>query len=282
MEEHCHEFEIELMCSVLSVSRSGYYSWRQRKPSRRSTEDQRLGARIIKSHAESGETYGSPRVLRDLKDEGERISRKRVARLMRQNKLFSKHRRKYRLTTNSDHKFPVARNLLERNFDAEYPDQKWVTDITYIPTAEGWLYLAVVIDLFSRRVVGWSMSSRLERELAIEALKMALGGRKPESGLVHHSDRGSQYASNEYRELLQAEQILVSMSRSGNCWDNAVAESFFKTLKVERTNDRRYQTRQEATVDVFQYIEVFYNRKRRHSAIEYFSPVDFEALRVAA
>ena len=282
MEAHRDEFQIEQMCSVFGVSRSGFYSWRGRRPSRRSTEDQRLSARIVKSHTESGETYGSPRVLRDLKDEGERVSRKRVARLMRKNSLFSKHTRKFRRTTNSDHKFSVAENLLARNFNAKAPDRKWATDITYIPTGEGWLYLAVVIDLFSRRVVGWSMSSRLERELAIEALKMALGERKPEGGLVHHSDRGSQYASNEYRQLLQAKQILASMSRSGNCWDNAVAESFFKTLKVERTNDRRYQTRRDATVDIFQYIEVFYNRKRRHSAIEYLSPVDFEALRVAA
>lgn len=270
------------MCRVLGVSRGGFYGWQRRAPSRRATEDCRLGVRITELHAASDQAYGSPRVHEDLKNEGERVSRKRVARLMRENQLFSKHRRKFRLTTESEHQFPVAENTLERNFNADEPNRKWVTDITFIPTAEGWLYLAVIIDLFSRRVVGWSMGKRLERGLVLQALRMALKMRKPEEGLMHHSDRGSQYASNEYRELLEANAILASMSRKGNCWDNAVAESFFKSLKVERVYHRRYRTRDEAQADVFQYIEVFYNRRRRHSSIGYLAPVDFEALHMAA
>ena len=176
----------------------------------------------------------------------------------------------------------MANNELDRDFSAESPDQKWVADITFIPTDEGWLYLAAVLDLFSRRVVGWSMGERLDKGLAIRALTMALAQRRPEPGLVHHSDRGSQYASNDYRQLLEAHAILASMSRRADCWDNAVAESFFKTLKVERVYHRRYRTRREAQEDLFEYIEVFYNRKRKHSAIGFRSPVDFERLRMAA
>jgi len=282
MREHHHEFEIDIMCSTLQVSRSGYYGWLQRPPSQRAQRDQQLKSRIVQLHAESEQVYGSPRVHEDLKAEGERVSRKRVARIMRENQLFSKHKRKFRHTTESEHKFPIAENILSRNFASDAPNKKWVTDITFIPTAEGWLYLAVVLDLFSRRIVGWSMSKRLEKSLVIDALRMALTGRKPKNNLMHHSDRGSQYASNEYREILQAHTVLASMSRKGNCWDNAVVESFFKALKVERVYHRKYRTRYEAQADIFHYIEVFYNRKRRHSAIGYRSPVDFEALCMAA
>jgi len=282
MEEHHHEFEVDCMCRVLGVSRSGFYGWRGRAPSRRALDEQRLRGKIIQFHERSDRTYGSPRVLEDLQEDGEKVSRKRVARIMRQNQLFSKHKRKFRKTTDSQHEYSTAPNLLERDFNADEPNRKWGTDITFIPTAEGWLYLAVVLDLFSRRIVGWSMGPRLDKSLVIDALRMALTGRRPADGLLHHSDRGSQYASNEYREMLQAHSIFASMSRKGDCWDNAVVESFFKTLKVERVYHRKYRTRDEAQADIFQYIEVFYNRLRRHSAIGYHSPVDFEMLRVAA
>lgn len=282
MKEHHHEFEVDRMCRVLQVSRSGYYGWLGRKPSKHQQRDQQLTSRIVELHAQSEQTYGSPRVHEDLKDEGERISRKRVSRLMRENQLFSKHKRKFRHTTDSEHQFPVAENILARGFESDAPNKKWAADITFIPTDEGWLYLAVVIDLYSRRVVGWCMGKRLDRGLVLEALTMALKGRKPKNGLMHHSDQGSQYASNQYRELLEAHAILASMSRRGNCWDNAIVESFFKTLKVERVYHRRYRTRDQAQADIFQYIEVFYNRKRRHSAIGYRTPVDFEVLRMAA
>lgn len=240
---------------------------------RRASRDRTLRATV---------RFGRPRVHEDLKAEGERVSAKRVALTIRENQLFSKHVRKFRRTTDSAHAFPIAENIMDRVIAANAANTKWVTDITYIPTAEGWTYLAVVLDLFSRRVVGWKMGATLERSLVLEALRMALSGRKPEKGLLHHSDRGSQYASNEYRELLNANEMLASMSRRGNCWDNAVAESFFKTLKVERVDDSRNRTREEAMSDIFQYIEVFYNRKRRHSAIGQLAPVDFEALRMAA
>lgn len=282
MEAHRDEFSVEELCQVLKVSRSGYYSWKHREPSKRSRREEELKTRIVELHAQSDQTYGSPRIHDDLKDEGERVSRKRVARIMRENKLFSKHKRRFRVTTDSEHVLPVAENLLDRDFAAEGPNQKWVTDITFIPTGEGWLYLAVVLDIYSRRVVGWSMGKRLEKELVIRALLMALEQRCPAPGLLHHSDRGSQYASSDYQALLKAHALFASMSRRGNCWDNAVAESFFKTLKVERVYHRRYQTRAQAQEDLFQYIEVFYNRKRKHSAIGFQSPVDFEALRVAA
>lgn len=282
MKNHQREFEVGVMCSVLKVSRSGYHGWLRRKPSVRAARDAYLKTRITEFYARSDGTYGSPRVHDDLKDEGERVSRKRVARIMRENKLFSKHKRKFRVTTDSEHRLPVAENVLKRDFLADAPDRKWVTDITFIPTREGWLYLAVVLDLYSRRVVGWNTSSRLEKRLVLDALRMALTGRRPGKGLLHHSDQGSQYASREYRELLQANSIFASMSRRGNCWDNAVVESFFKTLKVERVYHRQYDTRREARNDIFQYIEVFYNRLRKHSAIGYRTPVDFEALRMAA
>lgn len=282
MAEHLHEFPLRTMSRVLKVSRAGFYDWRRREPSKRSSEERKLRSRITELHAQSDKTYGSPRILAELRDEGEHISRKRVARIMRENGLYSRHRRKFRVTTNSAHPFPVAENTLAQNFSADELNKKWVTDVTYIPTHEGWLYLAVVIDLFSRRVVGWSMDSQLERNLTIQALTMALKQRRPSAGLVHHSDRGSHYANHYYRLKLEAHQILSSMSRRGNCWDNAVAESFFKTLKVERVYHRKYRTREEARADLFEYIEVFYNRKRRHSANGFVSPVDFEGRKSVA
>ena len=282
MKSSQHEFEVELMCSMFEVSRSGYYNWLRREPSARSKRDADLKAQITRFHTQSDGTYGSPRIHDDLKEAGERVSRKRVSRIMRENQLFSAHKKKFRVTTDSEHQFPVAENVMARDFEANTQNQKWVTDVTYISTREGWLYLAVVLDLFSRRVVGWSMSKSLEKQLVLDALRMALNDRRPGESLLHHSDRGSQYASNEYREMLDANVILASMSRRGNCWDNAVAESFFKTLKVERVRRRTYRTRDEAQRDIFQYIAVFYNRKRKHSTLGYKTPVDFEALHMAA
>ena len=233
------------------------------------------------SHKASDRTYGSPRVHEDLQEQGIRCGRKRVARLMRENGIRAKQARRFKATTDSDHNDPVAPNLLDREFHVDVPDRVWVADLTYIWTREGWLYLAVILDLFSRRVVGWSMSKRITSQLTLEALSVALWTRKPSPGLLHHSDRGSQYTCGDYRDVLDEHGVLCSMSRKGDCWDNAVAESFFKTLKVERVNDRDYWTREEAQTDIIDYIERFYNRKRRHSYLGYVSPVEYELLKAA-
>ncbi len=233
------------------------------------------------SHKASDRTYGSPRVHEDLQEQGIRCGRKRVARLMRENGIRAKQARRFKATTDSDHNDPVAPNLLDREFHVDVPDRVWVADLTYIWTREGWLYLAVILDLFSRRVVGWSMSKRITSQLTLEALSVALWIRKPSPGLLHHSDRGSQYTCGDYRDVLDEHGVLCSMSRKGDCWDNAVAESFFKTLKVERVNDRDYWTREEAQTDIIDYIERFYNRKRRHSYLGYVSPVEYELLKAA-
>jgi transposase InsO family protein len=233
------------------------------------------------SHKASDRTYGSPRVHEDLQEQGIRCGRKRVARLMRENGIRAKQARRFKATTDSDHNDPVAPNLLDREFHVDVPDRVWVADLTYIWTREGWLYLAVILDLFSRRVVGWSMSRRITSQLTLEALSVALWSRKPSPGLLHHSDRGSQYTCGDYRDVLDEHGVLCSMSRKGDCWDNAVAESFFKTLKVERVNDRDYWTREEAQTDIIDYIERFYNRKRRHSYLGYVSPVKYELQKAA-
>ena len=233
------------------------------------------------SHKASDRTYGSPRVHEDLQEQGIRCGRKRVARLMRENGIRAKQARRFKATTDSDHNDPVAPNLLDREFHVDVPDRVWVADLTYIWTREGWLYLAVILDLFSRRVVGWSMSRRITSQLTLEALSVALWSRKPSPGLLHHSDRGSQYTCGDYRDVLDEHGVLCSMSRKGDCWDNAVAESFFKTLKVERVNDRDYWTREEAQTDIIDYIERFYNRKRRHSYLGYVSPVEYELQKAA-
>ncbi len=233
------------------------------------------------SHKASDRTYGSPRVHEDLQEQGIRCGRKRVARLMRENGIRAKQARRFKATTDSDHNDPVAPNLLDREFHVDVPDRVWVADLTYIWTREGWLYLAVILDLFSRRVVGWSMSRRITSQLTLEALSVALWSRNPSPGLLHHSDRGSQYTCGDYRDVLDEHGVLCSMSRKGDCWDNAVAESFFKTLKVERVNDRDYWTREEAQTDIIDYIERFYNRKRRHSYLGYVSPVEYELLKAA-
>jgi putative transposase len=276
---HREEFEITVMCRVLAVSRSGYYAWRQRPASPREMANQALSQQIKTIHQQSRQTYGSPRIQVELAENGVSCGHNRVARLMRDEELWAKQKRKFRVTTtDSTHPYPVAPNLLNQDFTTSRPDEKWLTDITYIPTAEGWLYLAVVMDLYSRRIVGWAMSDGLERYLVIAALHMAIKMRQPLPGLLHHSDRGSQYASEDYQALLTQHHIQCSMSRTGNCYDNAPMESFFGTLKTELVHHCHYQTKAAAKTDIFEYIEVFYNRFRRHSALHYQSPVNYENL----
>jgi transposase InsO family protein len=268
---------VENACGVLNVSPSGYYAWSNRMPSERETDDVRLIDKIRGIYDASCGVYGVRRIHRKLHLDGELCSRNRVARLMCKCDIHARRKKKYRVTTDSKHSFPVADNLLAREFFSAGPNQVWASDITYIWTLEGWLYLAAIIDLHSRMVVGWSMSERLERNLVLDALSMAVGRRKPGPGLIHHSDRGSQYASNDYQVALKQHKMLCSMSRKGNCWDNAVAESFFSTLKTERVHHRMYRSRAEARRDIFGYIEVFYNRVRLHSTLGYLSPVQFES-----
>lgn len=267
---------MENMCRVLKISPSGFYAWLERKPSDRELSDARLIDKIRAIWDGSKEVYGVRRIHRQLLADGESCSRNRVARLMRKCGLKSRRRRKYLVTTDSKHSFPVAENLLDREFFSASPNQVWVSDITYIWTLEGWLYLSAVIDLHSRMVVGWSMSERLERSLVLDALSMAVGRRSPGPGLIHHSDRGSQYASNDYQAALAQHKMLCSMSRKGDCWDNAVAESFFSTIKTELVYNRLFHTRNQARRDIFEYIEVFYNRVRLHSTLGYLSPAQFE------
>lgn len=278
--DHSHEFPVTRMCRVLTVSTSGYYAWRGRPQSQRARDNLELVDRIKEIHAASRETYGSPRVHAELvQGQGIHCNKKRVERLMRIHDIRGRQRRRRRVkTTDSNHSLPVAPNLPDRQFEADAPNRKWVADITYVPTAQGWLYLAVVLDLFSRQVIGWSMADTMCTLLVKDALEMAISLRHPQAGLLHHSDRGSQYASAEYQAVLQTGEIVASMSRTGNCYDNAAMESFFGTLKCELIHDRRYRTRAEARQDIFEYIEVFYNRQRRHSSLGYLSPVDYEEL----
>ena len=272
-------FPVRLLCRTLQVSRAGFYAWQARPPAPRVGVDERLGLEIAAIHAESRHRYGSPRVHAELVDRGCRTSRKRVARLMRVRGLAARRRRRFRVTTQSRHPFPIAANVLARQFARPAPDTAWVTDITYIPTGEGWLYLAVILDLCSRCAVGWAMRERITDDLTLAALGMALARRRPPRGLLHHSDRGSQYASHAYQDVLAQHGIVGSMSRRGNCWDNAVAESFFATLKVELVHDAAWATRTAARTDLFEYLELFYNGRRRHSALGYLSPRAFEARR---
>jgi putative transposase len=269
-------FPVRVLCRTLHVSRAGFYAWHARSPARRLGADERLGIEIAAIHAESRQRYGSPRIHAELQDRGCRTGRKRVARLMRVRGLAARRRRRFRVTTQSQHPFPIAPNLLARQFERAVPDQAWVTDITYIPTGEGWLYLAVILDLCSRFAVGWAMSERITDDLTLDALDMALARRRPAQGLLHHSDRGSQYASGDYQRVLAQHGIVCSMSRRGNCWDNAVAESFFATLKVELVHDATWNTRAAARRALFEYLEPFYNGRRRHSALGYLSPRAFE------
>jgi putative transposase len=278
VEKAC--FPIRALCTTLGVSRAGFYASLRRAPSSHAQTDERLGLEIAAIHGESRQRYGSPRVHAELLDRGHQTSRKRVARLMRHRGLAGRRRRRFRTTTDSRHAFPVAPNVLARQFAPDAPDVAWVTDITYIPTGEGWLYLAVILDLGSRMVVGWAMSERITRDLTLDALDMALVRRRPPPGLLHHSDRGSQYASGDYQQVLAAAGLVGSMSRRGNCWDNAVAESFFATVKVELVHDATWATRAAARAGLFEYIEVFYNGQRRHSSLGYLSPRAFERQRL--
>ena len=264
----------------MRVSRAGYHAWlvRRETPSRRSREEARLVVDIRASHEGSRKTYGSPRVWQDLKAEGIRCGRHRVARIMRKHAIRAETRRRFVVTTDSKHNLPVAENLLDQQFGAEKPNARWAGDITYIWTGEGWLYLAVILDMWSRRVVGWSMQQHLERALVLDALDAALRKRRPEpaSGLICHSDRGSQYASGDYQKQLATAGIACSMSRKGNCWDNAPVESFFASLKRELVHQNTFRNREEARQAIFWWIEAWYNRKRRHSALGYISPEQFE------
>jgi putative transposase len=271
------QYSVGRLCAMLRVSRSGYYAWKKRKPSQREQNNQALIEHIRRIHKLNRKAYGSPRVHAQLNKQGYSCNKKRVARLMRQDGL--KGQRKYRkvITTNSKHSFPVAPNVLNREFQAEKPNQKWVGDITFIWTEEGWLYLAGILDLFSRKIVGWDMGSQIDATLVENALRMALYQRQPGQGLLHHSDRGSQYASYQIRNILEANQIQVSMSGKGNCYDNAVMESFWGTLKNEWVHHQKYQTRSQARTDIFSYIEGFYNTVRLHSTLGYLSPAEFEA-----
>jgi putative transposase len=272
-------FPIRLLCRTLHVSRAGYYAWHTRSPAPRVGADTRLGVEIATIHAESRQRYGSPRIHAELRDRGCRTGRKRVARLMRAHGLAARRRRRFRVTTQSRHPFPIAPNVLARQFERPDANRAWVTDITYIPTGEGWLYLAVILDLCSRFAVGWAMSERITDDLTLDALTMALARRRPPPGLLHHSDRGSQYASGNYQRVLKQHGIVCSMSRRGNCWDNAIAESFFATLKVELVHDATWDTRAAARRALFEYLEPFYNGRRRHSALGYLSPRAFEQQR---
>jgi len=271
-------FPIGLMCEQLGVSRSGYYAWKGREPSPRSVEDKRLGLHVAAAHDRSRGRYGSPRVHAELKAQGHRIGRKRVERLMRDRGLRARPTRQFKRTTLSGHSLPVAPNVLDREFDQPAPNTAWVTDITYIATGEGWLYLVAILDLFSRRVVGWKTSDRLDASFCREALHEALMARRPAPGLIVHADQGIQFASAVFRELLLAWEGVLSMSRRGNCWDNAVAESFWSTLKAELTEVTRFPTRDAARKALFEYLEGFYNHERRHSRLDYVSPAAFERL----
>lgn len=275
-------YPVVVLCRVLKVSRSGYYSWAARGPSSREQANVALLAKVRAIHKQSRGVYGSPRIFEALRAQGMKVSENRVARLMRVHDIRSCHRRVYRVTTNSKHSYPIAPNLVDRHFEASGPNQLWASDITYIPTCEGWLYLAVVLDLFSRRVIGWSMSKRLQSNLTEAALELALSQRQATGNLLHHSDRGVQYAAKSYQEKLSAFDITCSMSRKGDCWDNAVVESFFKSLKVECVNRYKFRTREEARRVIFDYIEVFYNRQRLHSYLGYRTPAEYEAMALAA
>lgn len=276
IEGHRQEFPTRLMCRVLGVSTGGYYGWRHRPACARRGRGEALVAEIKSIHQEVKARHGSPRIHAELVARGHSCCVNTVAKLMSRVGVAAKTRRKFRCTTDSNHDYPVAENVVDRQFEPEAPNRVWTADITYIPTREGWLYLAAVEDLYSRQVVGWAMGERIDSRLVVDALEMAVSRRLPGEGLVAHSDRGSQYASEHYRRLLSGHGITCSMSRRANCWDNAPMESFFASLKKELVHDEDYATREEARSSLFEYIEVFYNRVRRHSSLGYRSPVEYE------
>ena len=270
------DIPIAMACAVLDVSESGYYSWRKRGSSRRQQRDLVLLAHIRSQFATSNGTYGSPRMHIELQEDGLSVGRHRVARLMRDNNLMARQKTRFKKTTDSDHGGPVSINVLDQDFTTDGPNEKWGVDISYVWTAEGWLYLAIVLDMFSRRIVGWAMSDRMKKGLATEALRRAIAQRKPPRGLIHHSDRGSQYCSGDYRRLLAEQGFVPSMSGRGNCYDNAMVETVFKTIKVELIWRTSYESRWQATNAIGSYIEGFYNPRRRHSSLAYQSPAAFE------
>jgi putative transposase len=276
IHEHQNLYPVQAMCRVLDVSHSGYYGWQDRPPSERQQRHQQIGQAAARAYFESHRIYGYRKVHEELRAQGVPCCEDMVRQVMRETGLKSKVKRKFVKTTDSNHAEPVADNILDRDFSAQRPNEKWVADITYIATDEGWLYLAAVMDLFSRRIVGWAMSKTIDAALAASALKRAIEQRFPEPGLLHHSDRGVQYASENYQAILKECQILGSMSRKGNCWDNAVMEHFFGSLKCEWIGSQVYATRQAAKESLFKYIEVFYNRQRRHASLGYVSPAAYE------
>jgi len=274
------DYPIRLMCTLLGISRSGYYAWKEREPSMRAREEENLKSEILEIHRQSRGTYGSPRIHNELnktRPQEQTINRKRVERIMREEGLCGRNKRRTRRTTNPESERPPAPDLLARKFEVDEPDRVWVADITYIWTLQGWIYLAVIIDLFSRRVVGWSLADHMRKELVLNALKAALGHRRPSMrGLIFHSDRGSQYTSMAHRDALERAGATASMSRPGECWDNAVAESFFSTFKIEMLYRNDFKTKQEARTAIAEWIGVFYNHQRHHSTIGYATPAGFE------
>lgn len=280
IKDNLSQFHIRTMCRVLGVSKSGFYSW-LKDGSSKEAADERLLVKIRESYTKGRQTYGCRRIYKDLLSTSYRCSRNRIYRLMRKHKIRPRTGRSFVVTTDSRHLLPVAGNVLSRQFVVERPNRVWVSDITYVRTKEGWLYLAAVLELHSRMIVGWSMSPHLDKELAAGALRMAVLRRRPGAGLIHHSDRGCQYASEHYQDLLAKHKMVCSMSRKGNCWDNAVMESFFRSFKLECTRYRSFTSRDEARREIFEYIEVFYNRVRLHSTLGYRSPAQFEAANAA-
>jgi putative transposase len=271
-----NEFSVERMSKVLGVSRSGYYAFIKIGSSKRDQINKKLIEKIKTAHAESRQTYGSPRIHAELVEQGEKCSRKRVARLMKREGIQAKMRKRFKVTTRTNPKAEAAPNLLQQDFCSPGPNQRWVADITFVATWEGWLYVAAVMDLFSRRIVGLAMNERMTAELVVDAVKQAIMHRQPGADLMHHSDRGCQYTSRNFQELLKRHHITISMSGTGNCFDNAAMESFFHTLKTEHVYFEYYYTREQAKQSIFEYVEVFYNRKRRHSTLGYVSPTVFE------
>jgi putative transposase len=272
IEQNRGSYPLQALCTALQVSDSGFTTWQRGEGPTKWLSDGELLKRVREIHEETKAAYGSPRIFLELKGRGFPVSKGRVERLMRENGLRGRHKRRFKATTDSKHSLPVAPNRLDQNFETEHPDQAWTADSTSVATAEGWLYLAIVLDLYTRQIVGWAMRERMTKELVIDALRMAWFRRRPLPGLIHHSDRGSQYCSHDFQKQLAEYGMLASMSRKGNCWDNATSESFFNSLKNERVHGSRYETRDEARADLFDYVEVFYNRSRRHSALGGQSP----------
>ncbi len=276
IEKYTRQFKVSELCQAMQVSQSGYYYWQNNKLTYKEQIDAYLTHLIKQIHSGAKGRYGSPRILSKLKELGEKVSRKRINRLMKEHNIYAKGRGKFRIITNSKHNHLIAPNLLKQNFAASLPNQVWVADITYVWTQEGWLYLAVILDLYSRMVVGWSVSDRIKKELVIDAFLKYYWTRKPKPGLIHHSDRGSQYASNDFQKILGNAGVIASMSGKGNCYDNAVAESFFKSLKTKLGKDVIFKTKEEAKSATFEYVEAFYNPVRKHSTLHYCSPIKFE------